>query len=151
MIKSSDVSVVREEASKRGLVIVATVKSQEEDNKCDLDFDLVRYRGPVVFEKGEHLSEITIEIKQDHSDEETEFFNMRIGSIHKRVKREHHGSKRRKTDNGKKIEVQVFENSGGPTQKDLKSKQRKLHEASGKNVVRKVYAYIYIYMHLKMF
>ena len=79
--------MVRKEASKRGLVIVDTARSQDEENACDLDYDLVRYTGPIVFEKGEELSVVTIEIKHDTKEERTEFFNMRIGSIHKRVKR----------------------------------------------------------------
>ena len=63
-----------------------TTRSQDEENACDLDHDLVRYTGPIVFEKGEELSVVTIEIKRDTKEERTEFFNMRIGSIHKRVK-----------------------------------------------------------------
>ena len=78
---------MRKETSKRGLVIVDTVDSEDEDNKCDLERDLVRYTGPVVFETGEKLSVIAIEIKRDKKEEGSEFFNARIGSIHKRVRR----------------------------------------------------------------
>ena len=65
-----------------------TSRNQDEANKCDLDLDLVPYRGPLVFEKGEKSSVITVMIKQDDQEEETEFFDMKIGSIHKRLKRD---------------------------------------------------------------
>ena len=84
----SELSVVRKEASKRGLVIVDTARSQDEENACDLDHDLVRYTGPIVFEEGEKLSVVTIEIKPNTMEGGSKFFNMRIGSIFKRVKRE---------------------------------------------------------------
>ena len=51
-----------------------TERNQDETNKCDLDLDLVPYRGAVVFEKGEKSSVITVMIKQDDKEEETEFF-----------------------------------------------------------------------------
>ena len=83
----SDGYVTRDTTTKRGLVIVDTTNSEDKDNKCDLVLDLVPYTGPMVFEKGEKEAVITIEIKRDDIAEETEFFNMRLGSIHKRVKR----------------------------------------------------------------
>ena len=63
-----------------------TARSQDEENACDLDHDLVRYTGPIVFEEGEKLSVVTIEIKPNTMEGGSKFFNMRIGSIHKRVK-----------------------------------------------------------------
>ena len=75
-----------------------TSRNQDEANKCDLDLDLVPYRGPVVFEKGEKSSVITVMIKQDDEDEETEFFDMKIGSIHKRLKRSSSQPKRKKIE-----------------------------------------------------
>ena len=69
-----------------------TTRSKKEDNVCDLARDLVRYTGPVVFEKGEQVSVIIIEIKHDELEEGTEFFNLRIGSIHRRLKRSPSGA-----------------------------------------------------------
>ena len=79
---------MRTATSKRGLVIVDTLKSVTENSTCDLDYDLVKYTGPVVFEKGQGMSRITIEIKLDAEEEEDEFFDLKIGSIHKRIKRQ---------------------------------------------------------------
>ena len=85
-----------------------TVRNQDEANKCDLDLDLVPYRGPVVFEKGEKSSVITVMIKQDDEDEETEFFDMKIGSIHKRLKRSGPQPKKEKIEQIDKISGKIL-------------------------------------------
>ena len=79
---------MRTATSKRGLVIVDTFKSVTENSTCDLNYDLVQYTGSVVFEIGQGMSRITIEIKLDAEEEEDEFFDLKIGSIHKRIKRQ---------------------------------------------------------------